>query len=224
VTIDRLFVLWADREGRRRVIGHLVRTPDRIRFWYDTRAIDSLADGFVPLPGLDLVGGHCDEAHAFEARYLFATFAERIPSKARTDAAAMLRAWGVERDDDQFEILAKSGGARATDRIELAEYRSEDDDLAHPLEFRIAGGKHSEIVVLQPGERVELRRELTNDRDASATIVVARTGQRAGYVPAQYAKMFARLIDCGTKLEAVAVRQLMLLDEAGRWVIRARRS
>ena len=166
---------------------------------------------------------HCDEAHAFESRYLFATFAERIPSKARTDAADMLRAWGVEHDDDQFEILAKSGGARATDRIELAEYRAEDDELVQPLEFRIAGGKHSEPVVLHPGEPVELRREPTNDRDVSATIVVARTGQRAGYVPAQYAKMFARLIDADVRFDAEAVRQLMLLDEAGRWVIRARR-
>lgn len=224
MTIDRLFVLWADRDGRRRVIGHLVRTPDRIRFWYDARAVDSLAEGFVALPGLDGLREHCDDAHAFDARYLFATFAERIPSKARTDAAAMLKAWGVERDDDQFEILAKSGGARATDRIELAEYRADDDELAQPLEFRIAGGKHSEPAMLHAGEAVELRREPTNERDASATIVIARTGQRAGYVPAQYAKMFARLIDGGVQLDATAVRQLMLLDEAGRWVIRARRA
>lgn len=221
--IDRLFVLWADRDGRRRVIGHLVRAPDRIRFWYDTRASDALAEGFVPLPGLDGVRERCDEARAFEARYLFATFAERIPSKARTDAADMLRAWGVEHADDQFEILAKSGGARATDRIELAEYRAENDELTQPLEFRIAGGKHSEPVSLHPSEPVELHREPTNDRDASATIIVARTGQKAGYVPAQYAKMFARLIDGGVQIEAMAVRQLMLLDEAGRWVIRAHR-
>src|SRR5690606_28381049 len=56
--------------GARRVIGHLVRGQDRIRFWYDTRASDALAEGFVPLPGLDGVRERCDEVRAFEARYL----------------------------------------------------------------------------------------------------------------------------------------------------------
>jgi hypothetical protein len=36
--------------------------------------------------------------------------------------------------------------------------------------------------------------------------------------------MFARLLDGGVQLESTAVRQLMLLDEAGRWVIRTRRA
>lgn len=178
----------------------------------------------MALPGLDGVHEHCDESHAFEARYLFATFAERIPSKARTDAAQMLTAWGVVRHDDQFEILAKSGGVRATDKIELAEYRSDDDELMRPLEFRISGARHSQPVALEIGERVDLVREPANEHDQCATIVAARTGKKVGYVPAQYAQMIARLLDGGARIEAATVRRLMLLDEAGRWVIRAQRA
>ena len=221
--IDRLFVLWADVDGRRHVIGHLARTPDQLtRFWYDRGAELLRTRGFVALPGLEDIAAHVGQEHAYEARYLFSTFAERIPSKLRADAAEMLVSWGVEHPDDQFEILARGGGVRATDRIELAEYRAEDDRLESPLEFRLAGGRHYEPLELRVDERVELQRERDNDFDACATVVIARTGQKAGYVPAQYTRMFAGLLDGGSTLEATAVRRLVLPD-AGRWVIRVAR-
>src|SRR5687767_13584345 len=40
VKIDRLFVLWADADGRRHVVGHLERTREVVRFWYDSRVAD----------------------------------------------------------------------------------------------------------------------------------------------------------------------------------------
>jgi hypothetical protein len=135
----------------------------------------------------------------------------------------MLRAWGVERPDDQFEILARSGGARATDRIELAEYRPEDDPLALPLEFRLAGGKHCDPIELRPGDRVEFERDRENPRDVFAVKVMDTERHKAGYVPVYYAKMFSRLLDAGEPIASEAVRRLSVLDDGGRWVIRATR-
>ena len=219
--IDRLFVMWSDPErGRRHVIGHLERRDGVFRFWYDDDLATAEARGFERLPAFP---HHRTHESPYWARYLFASFAERIPSRARPDAAAMFADWGVENVDDQLEILARSGGVRATDRIELAEYRAIDDDLSRPLEFRVAGSKYVEGAELTAGERLLLRRDATNEADSCATIVIASSGRQAGYVPRQHSPLVARLLDGGAVIDAVAVRRLAVPDDAGRWVVRASR-
>jgi hypothetical protein len=226
--IDHLFVIWgAPSDGWRHVIGHLIRerSAPPYRFWYERDLAAAMVQGFRLLPAFP---EQRTAASPYEARYLFATFADRVPPPQRADAPAMLASWGVDHPDDQFEILAKSGGLRATDRIELAEYRDPADDLTSPLEFRIAGGKHvapGARARLQRGTQLRFVREPANPHDATATIVATTDdGARAGYVPRQYSTMIARLLDNGVALRAVAIRELVLPDDAGRWVIRASRS
>jgi hypothetical protein len=135
----------------------------------------------------------------------------------------MLASWGVERVDDQFEVLARSGGIRVTDRIELVEYRSDDDELATPLEFRVASRQHfDDPAPLSIGDKVRLIREPSNDYDSRATII-DHAGRRAGYVPRPYVPMFARLLDAGVEVAAKVIRQLLVPDDVGRWVVRAAR-
>lgn len=132
--IDRLLVIWRDpTQDARHLIGILARAHGEIRFWYEQDLSAAFSKGFRLLPEFP---EHRVEASPYVERYLFALFAERIPSQARPDARTMLAGWGVERVDDQFEVLARSGGIRATDRIELAEYRSDDDELATPRDHR----------------------------------------------------------------------------------------
>jgi len=227
MTIDHLLVIWgAPSDGGRHAIGHLTREPSGApyRFWYERDLSAAIARGFTLFPSFP---EHRKEEHPFEARYLFATFTDRIPSPHRSDGARMLESWGVERTDDQFEMLAKSGGLRATDRIEVAEYRAANDDLLVPLEFRIAGVKYvpSEARArLTLGAALRLEREPTNPHDPSATIIATTSdGKHAGYVPRQYSAMISRLLDSGVALNAVAVRELVLPEDAGRWVVRVSR-
>jgi hypothetical protein len=228
VTVDHLFMIWsAPSDGGRHIVGHLVRqrVGSTFQFWYERDLSAAFAKGFTLLPAFP---EHRRNDAPYEARYLFATFADRIPSVQRTDAARMLASWGVEHPDDQFEILAKSGGLRATDRIELAEYRAVDDPLIEPLEFRVAGMKYVPFDsrgTLTVGTTLSFEREPSNPHDPSATIV-ARTadGLRAGYVPRQYSAMIASLLDLGVALRAVAIRELILPDDAPRWVVRAART
>jgi len=228
VTIDHLLVIWsAPSDGGRHVVGHLARrrAGSMFHFWYEDDLSAAVSKGFTFLPAFP---EHRRIDAPYEARYLFATFADRVPSAQRADAARMLASWGVEHPDDQFEVLAKSGGLRATDRIELAEYRGADDPLVEPLEFRVAGMKHvspDSRGALVVGAMLGFEREPSNPHDPSATIV-ARTadGIRAGYVPRQYSAMIANLLDLGVALDAVAVRELVLPDDAPRWVVRASRA
>jgi hypothetical protein len=227
MTIDRLFVIWrAPSDGGRHVIGHLTRRRPgaAYQFWYQAELSAASAKGFTLLPSFPEYRGI---ESPYEARYLFAMFADRIPSKQRADAVRMMASWGVQQSDDQFEVLAKSGGLRATDRIELAEYRPPDDPLLEPLEFRVAGTGYVPSQVRGPlivGTAVSFEREPSNEHDPHAT-VVARTedGLHVGYVPRQYSAIMSRLLEAGVTLEGVALRELVLPDDAARWVIRATR-
>ncbi len=227
MTIDRLFIVWgAPSDGGRHVIGHLTRERSAapFRFWYERDLSAAKQHGFALLPAFP---EHQTEEAPYEARYLFATFADRIPSLHRSDADQMFRFWGIERRDDQFEILAKSGGLRATDKLELSEYRGATDPLTTPLEMRVAGVKYvplEERAVLTPGAQLSFERQPTNSFDPCATIIATTAdGRRAGYVPRQYSSMVARLIDGGVALTGVAVRELILPEDAGRWVVRVER-
>jgi hypothetical protein len=219
--IDRLVVVWRDpMQEARYPIGSLARARGEIRFWYEQDLSAAFTKGFKLLPEFP---EHRVEPSPYVERYLFALFAERIPSPARPDARTMFASWGVERVDDQFEVLARSGGIRATDRIELAEYRSDDDELATPLEFRVASRRHlDDAAPLSVGDEVTLIREPSNDYDSRATLI-DRAGRRAGYVPRPYVPMFARLLDAGVELAAKVIRQLLVPDDVGRWVVRAAR-
>ena len=225
-TIGRLFVLWsAPTDGTRHVVGHLDRrTGGGYRFWYADEVSRALSQGFSWFPTFP---DHRTAIQPYEARYLWTTFADRIPSPHRGDAKAILSTWGVINSDDPFEVLARSGGLRATDRIELAEYRAVDDPLTIPLEFRVAGIRYvppDQRPRLATGDVLLLRREPDNPVDPAASLVLASNGQRAGYVPRQYSAFVARLLDDNVPVVVVAVRELTVPDEAGRWVVRASRA
>ncbi|HET7500386.1 MAG TPA: HIRAN domain-containing protein [Kofleriaceae bacterium] len=216
--IDRLLVLWGEPvAGNRFVIGHLVRSGGQFSFWYDDDLTGAQARGFQRLPEFPELRRAGDP---YFGRYLFALFAERIPAPTRPDFAAMMVAWGVEHPDDQFEVLARSGGIRATDRLELAEYRAPHDDLSTPLEFRVAGRRYiPDVAPLHVEDTVSLRREPDNMADPAA-VIVDREGRRAGYVPRQYAQLVGSFLDRGGPLEAKVVRELLVPDDTGKWVVR----
>lgn len=222
MAIDRLVVIWGDsQQGNRHLIGQLTRSEGMFRFWYDDDLTSARARGFQLLPEFSEYRG---AARPYVERYLFPLFAERIPAPSRPDAKQMMCAWGVEHPDDQFEVLAKSGGIRATDRLELAEYRAVDDDLVRPLEFRIASRRYlTEPAPIAIGDVVSLRRESSNEADPQA-VIVDRNGNRAGYVPRQYTALFGRLLDRSVLLHGQVVRKLMVPDDVGKWVVRISRA
>jgi hypothetical protein len=157
----------------------------------------------------------------YRARYLFPTFAQRIPSPKRRDFDAIMASWGVVHPDNPLEVLAASGGVQMTDRIELSEHRPADDDLAVPLFFRVAGTRHyaaAEQVRAEMG--LKLVREPGNEHDGYASMLVTSDERLIGYVPKQYSRIVARALDAGHLLETVAVRWLAVPGAPRRLVVR----
>ena len=220
---DRLFGLWGDAvDGTRHIIGELWREgPTTYAFAYRDELEHAYARGFALMMEFPK---HRTKVDPYRASPLFSTFAQRIPSMKRPDFDALIASWGVTDPADSMEILARSGGVQLTDRIELAEFRPEDDDLSVPLSFRVAGMKHQDGVgaeTVRVGDPVTLVREPDNAHDRHATLVLVQGTHRLGRVPRQYSPIFARLLDAGQVIHAVAERRLTLPTESGRWVVRA---
>jgi hypothetical protein len=220
VKTSRLFVLWrAPDDGTRFAIGELWCGADRgFAFAYTEELPLALARGFSLLPEFPSNSTRDDP---YASPYLFASFAQRIPSPKRPDYRQILDSWGVEREDDLLEILSLSGGIQATDRLELAEYRAVDDDLSRPLQFRIAGMRYQDqIALVRVGDRFDLRHDARNVHDADAVLVLGREQTRVGFVPRQYSRMIRRLLEAGRELETTAIRELAVPADIGRWVVR----
>lgn len=202
----KLYVLWREPtdDGHRHVIGHLWEGGGEYHFAYVPTLGAAKARGFQALVEFP------DESQRYTSRYLFPTFAQRVPSPARPDFQRLMAAWDVARPDDRMEILARSGGLQVTDRIELAPFRAEDDDLAEALEFRVAGARHRvEHLELEVGAAIVLRAEPGNPVDPHAVRVEDESGGFAGYVPRQYSALVARMVGRGVRHSARVVRELL---------------
>lgn len=216
---QRLWVVWGEpTEGRRRRIGELWRDREGYAFAYVKEADAAQTEGFKLLP--EFPEPRTTDA-PYRSRYLFSTFAQRIPSPKRADFDSIMAAWGVLNTDDPLEVLAASGGVQMTDRIELAEHRADDDDLSSPLFIRVAGTRYYPAAEqIQADTELELARELSNPQDASATMLRTPDGQQIGYVPKQYSRIVARALDAGQPVTAVAVRWLAVPGAKRRLVAR----
>ncbi|MEL6760942.1 MAG: HIRAN domain-containing protein [Myxococcota bacterium] len=193
-----LYVMWREpKSNRRHVIGQLGRDSEGFSFAYSRTGVEEAAPrGFYPLPefpGID---------QAYTARHLFSTFAQRVPSPRRPDFKQLIESWLVSNPDDPLEILANSGGLLATDQLELAAVRPNDDRLDEPLICRLAGAGHyaDEFGKLQIGDSLQLARDIRNENDPSAVRVLRQDAQ-VGWVPKQYSKLIARLLDEGVQLD-----------------------
>ena len=117
----RLYATWRHPGGLIRPVGVLTRhasdQPDgeaTFRFVY-LKATEQF-DGFRPLPGLP------DLHRVYESEQLFPVFRNRQMRRRRPDYEDYVRELDLDVSTDPFEVLARSEGWRATDRIEVFAY------------------------------------------------------------------------------------------------------
>ena len=207
MTIETLQVLWIDEDRRERfIIGSLRREPEGFVFTYGDLT-GAKRHGFTPLPEFP------DSDREYASRELFATFSERLPDPRRPDYARFLSELGLEAPAAAFEILARSGGMLATDRIELAEERSVGDDFTRPLVFQVRGTQHHlkpEDRPLSPGEELRVGREPTNGYDPHACPLLRDDDAKVGFVPKSYSLAVAAAVDRGLSLRVTIRRSVIL--------------
>lgn len=179
----RLFVVWQNRETRRFVqVAHLdIQADGQYVFEYEPDADD--------VPGFDGFAAFPDLHHRYRSDRLFPFFTNRVLSPRRPEYETYLDALGITEDEQApVELLARSGGTRATDTVHIVPEPRTEPDGREVLLFLASGTRHLEaaserISRLSTGDELVLRPEPDNRVNPDALQLDNSTGEPVGWVP-----------------------------------------
>lgn len=190
-----LFVAWQDAKCRRWApVGRLTHEDGVYRFVY-TRGAEAMPD-FRPF------GVMRDLHSAYKSEKLFPIFANRILAKNRPEYSDYLNWLGLnEARYDELEELARTGGLRATDSLELFPCPEQSTGKTYEVYFFCRGLRHlraenqERAQQLKSGERLYLMQDLQNPHDSMALLMrTAEPVTLVGYAPRYYSAEFTQLI------------------------------
>ena len=190
-----IFVAYQDAISRNWApVGRLTRVEGRYHFSY-TRGAEELPN-FVPF------GRMTDLGAEYVSEKLFPLFANRVLPKSRPEYSDYLKWLGLSQvSHDALEELARTGGLRATDTLELIPCPAPSEGNRYEVFFFCRGLRHlpqesqARAVELKHGERLYLAQDLQNGFDITALLL--RTGEPmtlVGYAPRYYSADFTQLI------------------------------
>lgn len=179
VTKRRLMVNWQDPKTHSyHQVGWLSRTPSGYEFSYLPNAKE--LDGFHPFLGFSSL------SETYRSPHLFPLFSERLLAPDRPDLPQILKLLALE-SDEPLEFLARSGGRRHGDTIELMAEPQTSPDGAARCVFLVHGVRYVKdagdlINTLRTGDRLGLRPDPHNSVNPRA-LLVTTDGQPLGWVP-----------------------------------------
>jgi len=214
---------WQNSETREWFpIARLTFQNKKYSFQYTKGALEANKLGFKGLAGFK------DFNKIYHSDEIFPVFQNRIMNKSRPDREEFLSWLDLEKDESsQFEELARTGGIKATDSLQLYPVPFLDND-SYKVQFFVHGVSHLPDNYkdctnnLKTGDKLFLASDLQNEQDQNALLL--RTNdpiQLVGYCPKFFAKDFKILFDRSpnnfkvkvVKLNLDAPEQLRLLCE-----------
>lgn len=180
-----LFVSWRDPNGGLiHPVGLLIRRvrPDGEQYSFGYLKLAENLPGFEPLPGLP------DLHRRYDSDQLFPVFANRVMPRRRPDYDVLASRVDLSGDADPFEVLARTGGRRATDRIEVFAAPERTPDGNSSALFFARGIRHvdgaAEVVAsLHPGDLLVLQDDSDNPHNPRAVLLRVTDGMQIGWVP-----------------------------------------
>ena len=185
----QLFVSWRSPKTRLvHPVGRLTQNPAThgYEFCYIRAVYGAQDDEFVPFPEFP------DVSAVYRARDLFPLFANRVMPKSRPDYRALLNALGLSPETaDPMVILARTGGTRQTDQIELIPAPKPAADgcyltycLLRAVKYMPEPAVGERLAKLGPGEHLRLFSDWQNPADRAAIGVRTEDNYMVGYLPA----------------------------------------
>lgn len=181
-----LFLAWQNPVSRAWFpIGRLTFDGKLYHFNYIQDAITAQQEGnFQPLwafPELDQV---------YESPVLFPLFANRLLRRSRPDYPDFVQWLNIpEHGDDPLALLARSGGQRATDSLEVFPRPERDNHGRYQIHFFVHGLRYlppvtqPRIQQLQSGDRLYITHDSQNLYDSKALILRTEDLYIVGYCP-----------------------------------------
>lgn len=195
----RLLLFWQNPVSRRWfTVGLLTEEDGLFSFKYSHSAKELAKKGeFEPFGVMRKL------SQTYTAEELFPMFKNRLLEKSRPEYPDYLNWLGLDRatTTDMAE-LSRSGGVRATDKLQMFPY-PEPKDGKYIVEFFVHGMRHvpsekaNRIEALKEGDPLFLLKDIQNKVDPLALVI--RTDdppEIIGYCPSFFAKDFNDLLDC----------------------------
>lgn len=193
-----LYLAWQDPQTRAwHTVGKLTHDNDVYHFVYTQGALAS--------PRFQCLGRMRDFSKAYYARELFPLFANRVLNRSRPEYQNYVR-WlaldNAETTADAMQLLARSGGERATDQLTVYPDPIIDINGQATLFFLSHGLRYLEpeqlacVNQLQLGMPVKLRQEPDNQADNFAVLLEEGQKQiKLGYCPRYLARDLSQLME-----------------------------
>jgi hypothetical protein len=145
---------------------------------------------------------------------IFPLLANRVLPKNRPEHREYLSWLGLsESDHDELEELARTGGLRATDSIELIPCPEPTDDEMYEVYFFSRGLSHflpehvKRVNELSPGDTLYMMKDFQNERDPRAMLLRTLDPiSLVGYAPMYYAQDFGFLAEAGAAPTAIRIQ------------------
>lgn len=191
-----LFIAWQEPSSRRWLpVGRLTREEGVYRFVYTRGAKDS--QSFTPF------GRMRNLEKAYISDVLFPLFANRVLPKSRPEYQDYLRWLGLSnKDHDDLEVLARTGGLRATDTLEMFPCPEPTASNSYEVYFFSHGLRYlnpedqKRSSLLKINEELFLMRDIQNRYDGMALLMRTNDPMSlVGYCPRYYSAEFIRLLE-----------------------------
>lgn len=179
--VRSLLLIWQHPVSRRfSKVARLVAVDDHFRFEY----IDGARD-----PEFEPLHSFPDLGRVYVTPHLPAFFKNRVMSRKRSSYGQYATWLGLNPAvDAPFEVLARTGGGRATDTFHVVEEPNLDVGHRTVIHFFASGLSHIEgalgrLLLVKPGDRLMVRREHDNPVNGRALLIDATADEAVGWVP-----------------------------------------
>ncbi|MPX91406.1 HIRAN domain-containing protein [Salinivibrio sp. VYel1] len=193
---EAVYLAWQSPDSRDwYVIGALTRISNGYEFHYTKGAL--YAEKFVPFSGME------DLYKSYVSSELFPLFQNRVLSSKRPEYPRFIKWLGLsEEEATPINILARSGGLRSTDRMQMFRKISTRKDgsfehffFVHGLSY-LTRSAQKRVETLEAGEALSLCLDCQNKHDENAVIIRAdNPAEIVGYCPRYLAKDIAKLLN-----------------------------
>ena len=202
-----LFLAWQDPNTRTWFpIGRLTYDGKEYQFLYVRGAKEAQAEcGFNGLYSFP------EFYKVYKSKIIFPLFSNRIMRRSRPDYKNYIERLNIpENEDEPINILARSGGKKATDTLEVFPCPTLGENGLYEIKFFARGLRYfpsssiERILKFEPDELLYLSHELQNPHDSKALMLCTKDYHNVGYCPRYLNNDFLILLE--GNLNSVEVR------------------